>query len=117
MTSLPEPSEGPSVLFLLGQILAEWRQPRKLVAGGLHISALADKIVGNGPAQAWIGNVMGGMGGDRQVAAGQVFVAWGACLDALELGLDGVVDGLIVANLEMQERVMLDGAPMAAVDR
>ena len=41
-------------------------------------------------------------------------LALGAGLDARELVRDGIVDGLIVADLEMQERMMLDGAPMAA---
>src|SRR4051794_13552141 len=31
--------------------------------------------------------------------------------------LDGVLDGLIVTQLEMQERMMLDGAPMPSIER
>src|SRR5438132_995087 len=105
----------PSVLFLLGQILAEWRQRRKLLAGGFHIGALADQIVRNRAAQPGIGDVMGGMGGDRQVAAGELVFALGAGLDTLELAIDGELDGLVIAKLEMQERVVLDGAPMAPI--
>src|SRR5476651_501660 len=104
----------PSVLFLLGQILAEWRQRRKLFAGGFHIGALADQIVGDRAAQPGIGDVMGGMGGDRQVAAGELVLALGPGLDTLELAIDGELDGLIVAELEMRKRMVLDGAPMAA---
>ena len=37
-----------------------------------------------------------------------------AGLHRLKAPLDGKVDGLIVANLEMQERVMFDRAPVAA---
>src|SRR6476661_237962 len=104
----------PSVLFLLGQILAERRQRRKLFAGGFHISPLADEIVCDRAAQPWIGDVMGGMGGNRQIAAGELVFALGTGLDALELAIDGELDGLVIADLEMQERVVLDGAPMAA---
>ena len=57
------------------------------------------------------------IGGDRQVAAGELVLALGAGLDALELVVDGEVDGLVVAELEMQERVVLDGAPVAAEQR
>ena len=106
-----------SVLFLLGQILAERRQRRKLLAGGLHIGALAHQIVGDRPAQPRIGDVMRRIGGHRQVAAGELVLALRAGLDALELVLDREVDGLIVAELEMQERVVLDRAPVAAEQR
>ena len=44
-------------------------------------------------------------------------LALGAGLDAGELVLDGVLDGLVVAELEMQERVVLDRAPVAAEQR
>src|SRR5437667_42647 len=74
----------PLVLFLLGQILAERRQRRKLFAGGFHISPLADQIVGDRAAQPRIGDVMGGMGGDRQVAAGELVPALRTGLDTLE---------------------------------
>ena len=40
-----------------------------------------------------------------------------AGLDARELALDRKVDRLIVAQLEMQERVVLDRAPVPAVER
>ena len=60
---------------------------------------------------------MGRIGGLRQVAARELVLALGAGLDARELVRDRVLDGLIVAELEMQERVMLDRAPVAAVER
>ena len=106
-----------SILFLLGQILAERRQRRKLLAGGFHIGALADQIVGDRPAQPGIGDVMGRMGGHRQIAARELVLALGAGLDALELAVDGELDGLVIADLEMQERVVLDRAPVAAEQR
>ena len=82
-----------------------------------HISALARQIVGNGPPQPRIGDVMGRIGGVRQVAARELVLALGAGLDALEPVRDRIVDRLIVAELEMQERMMLDRAPVAAVER
>ena len=60
---------------------------------------------------------MGGIGGLRQIAARQLVLALGAGLDARQLVGDRVVDRLIVAELEMQERMVLDGAPVAAIDR
>ncbi len=60
---------------------------------------------------------MGRVGRDRQIAAGQLVLALGAGLDALELVLDGVFDGLIVAELEVQERVVLGRAPVASEQR
>ena len=41
----------------------------------------------------------------------------GSGLDAGKLVLDGVLDGLIIAELEMQERVVLDRAPVPAEQR
>ena len=51
------------------------------------------------------------IGGDRQIAARELVLALGAGLDARELVLDRVFDGLVVAELEMQERVVLDRSP------
>ena len=46
------------------------------------------------------------IGGDRQIAARELVLALGAGLDAGELVLDGVLDRLVVAELEMQERMV-----------
>ena len=102
---------------LLDQILAERRRRRKLFAGRLHIGALARQILGHRPPQRRIGDEMRGIGGFRQIAARQLVLALRAGLDARELVGNRVVDGLVIAQLEMQERVVLDGAPVAAVDR
>ena len=42
-------------------------------------------------------------------------LALGACFDTGKLMGNRVVDGLIIANLEMQKRVMFDRAPIAPV--
>src|SRR5665213_111347 len=67
--------------------------------------------------QRRIGDEMGGIGGLRHVAARQFVLALGAGFDARKFMHDGVVDGLIVAQLKMQERMMLNSAPIAAVNR
>ena len=105
------------LLVLFHQILAERRGRRKLFAGRPHIGPLARKILGHRPPQRRIGDEMRGIGGLRQIAARQLVLALRAGLDARELVGNRVVDGLIVAQLEMQERMVLDGAPVAAVDR
>ena len=102
---------------MLDQILAERRGRRKLFAGRLHIGPLAREILGDRPAQRRIGDEMRGIGGVRQIAARELVLALGAGLDARELVGDRVIDGLIVAQLEMQKRMVLDGAPVAAVER
>ena len=50
------------------------------------------------------------------VAAGELVLALRARLDPLEAAGDGKVDRLVVADLEMQEGVVLDAAPVAAVE-
>src|SRR5450759_4374554 len=110
-------SVSPQDSVLLHQILAEWRGRRKLFAGGPHIGPLAREIFSYRPPQRRIGDEMRGIGGHRHVAARQLVLALGAGLDARQSVGDRVFDGLIVAQLEMQERMVLDGAPVAPVDR
>src|SRR4051794_15450537 len=43
--------------------------------------------------------------------------ALGSGFDGLQSTADCEIDGLIVADLEMQERMMLDGAPVTAEQR
>src|SRR5688572_5223512 len=61
--------------------------------------------------------VMQTVGGMRKIATRELVLPLCACLNALESVGDGIFDSLIVAGLEMQVRVMLDGAPIAAVKR
>ena len=67
--------------------------------------------------QAGVGDVMRRIGGLRQIAAGDLVLALRAGLDAFRAPRDRKIDGLIIANLEMQERMMLDRAPVAAEQR
>ena len=79
--------------------------------------ALAAEIVGDGPAQGGIGDVVRRMHQHRGVAAGELVLSLRAGLDALEAAPDREIDGLIVADLEMQERVVLVAAPVPAIER
>ena len=74
------------------------------------------EIARDGPAQARVGDPVRRVGRDRHVAARELVLALGAGLDARQAVRDRVVDRLIVADLEMQARMMLDRAPVAAVE-
>ena len=64
-----------------------------------------------------MGDVMHRMGGDGQVAARQLVLALCAGLDPLQPLRKRKIDRLMVADLEMQEGMVLDAAPVAAVER
>src|SRR5260370_5707818 len=82
-----------------------------------HIGALMPEIVRYRAAQIGVGDVVRGIGGLRQIAACDLVLALGAGLDGLQAAPDRKIDGLIVADLEMQKRVMFDRAPVAAEQR
>ena len=52
----------------------------------------------------------------RQVAARQLVLALGPRLHARDSVGDRELDGLVIAQLEMQAGMVLDGAPVAAVE-
>src|ERR1700687_4355537 len=54
---------------------------------------------------------------DRHVAPGEFVCPLCSGLDACQALGNGELDGLVVAQLKMQEAMMLDGAPVAAVER
>ena len=60
---------------------------------------------------------MRAIGRNWQVAAGKLVRALRARLDDGEAVLDGKIDGLVIADLEMQAGVLLDRAPIAAEQR
>src|SRR5215470_19344086 len=97
--------------------LAERRRFVELVDLGGDMTALVLEEVGDGAAQRRIGDVMRRMRRYRHIAARDLVLSAGAGLDAGELVLDGVLDRLIIADFEMQERVLLDAAPVAAEQR
>ena len=88
---------------------------------GQHLALFLDRapllveVARHRAAQGRIGDPVGTIGGGRQVAAGKLVLALGTGLDPRQLVADGVVDRLVVAELEMQAGVVLDRAPVAAV--
>ena len=73
--------------------------------------------LGHRVPKSLMGDVVGGMGGDRNIAAGQLVLTLGAGFDTREIIGDGVVNGLMIADLEMQETMVFDAAPVAAKKR
>ena len=53
--------------------------------------------------------------GCREIAARELVLALRAGLDAGKAFCERKIDGLMVAHLEMQERMVLDAAPVAAI--
>src|SRR5579864_1322256 len=82
-----------------------------------HEGTLVLEEIRDRPPQRRIRDVVRRIGGGRQIAAGDLVPTLRARLDAGELVLDGVLDRLVIADLEMQERMMLDRAPVAAEQR
>src|SRR5579871_5851769 len=101
----------------IGFLAEKGERGRKLVGLRRHIGALALQIVGDRAAEGGFADIVRGAGGDGTVAARDLVGALGARFDHAKAMLDRVFDRLVVANLEMQERPVLDCAPIAAVDR
>src|SRR5580704_517261 len=100
--------------FLLGaEILAERGEARKLAAGRGDIGPLAHQVIVDGAAQAGIGDIVRGTSRRRHVAARNLVFALGAGFDPRQLVRDGKIDRLVIAEFEVQKRMMLDGAPVA----
>ena len=89
----------------------------EIFAHPLDFAPFTPEIVGHRIAQARMRNVMRRMHGHRPIATGQLVLALRACLDHPQLAVDGEVDRLMIANLEMQEGVVLDAAPVAPIER
>ena len=73
------------------------------------------EILDHGWAEPAIRDQVGGISFARQVAALQFMRPLGASLDPGQTALNGVVNGAVITNLEMQHRVMDHCAPIAAV--
>src|SRR3990167_4098538 len=68
-------------------------------------------------AKSRISDPVGGAGKDRLIAAGDLVLALRAGLHPGESALDREFDRLMVADLEMQERAILDPSPIAPIER
>ena len=97
--------------------LPERRELRQAGDLRLHAGPLAAEEILHRRGKAGIGDPVGAPGGRGQVAALDLVLALGARLDPRQLVPDRVVDGLIVAGLEVQEPVLAETAPMAAIER
>src|SRR5918993_1346734 len=92
----------------------ERRRLGKLLGGRRHIERLARKILGDRAPERRVCDVVGRISQHRAVAARELVLALRAGLDARQPVRDRVLDRLVVAELEMQERMVLDAAPVAA---
>src|SRR5215471_8783779 len=110
-----------SPIFLAGARsasgLSKWRELCELLAGCRDIGALPPEKIVDCPPQARIGDVVRRIGRCRKIAARNLVLALRSGLHAQELALNGVLDRLVIAELEMQEGMMLDGAPMPSEQR
>jgi hypothetical protein len=78
---------------------------------------LALEIIGDSAAQRRIGNVVGAVGLDWQITSGELVCPLGSGFYAREVVRDRELDGLVVADLEMKIGMLLDRAPIAAIER
>ena len=83
----------------------------------LDRGALVSEIVGDRPGEPRVGELVRRIGEGRPIAARELVLALGAGLDPAQSAREREIDRLIVADLEMQERPVLDRAPVAAVER
>src|SRR5271165_7277828 len=90
-----------------------------LVVGDCAVEGgpLVSEIVGDRLAQTRVGELMRRIGERRAVAARELVLSLGAGLDPPQSAVEREVDRLIIADLEMKERPVLDRAPVAAVER
>src|SRR5262245_11645760 len=102
---------------LVGQrALAERGKFGEFLAGGIDVGALALEVVGDRTPQGRVGDERCRVRTGRQIAAGKLVLALGAGLDPRQPMRNGKLDRLVVADLEMQTGVVLDGAPIAPVE-
>src|SRR3974377_928776 len=97
--------------------LSKRRHLCELFARCRQVGALAfEKIIDCSP-EPRIDDVMRRISCRRKIAARYLVLALRSRLDTRKPVLDGVLDGLVIAEFEMQEWVVLDGAPMPTEQR
>jgi hypothetical protein len=82
-----------------------------------HRAPFGFQIVGDRVAKPWVGDIMGGPGRHRPIAAAKLVRALRPRLDEGQPSLDRRFDRLIIADLEMEVGHFLDRSPIAAVKR
>src|SRR5688572_13066964 len=78
--------------------------------------AFALEVVLDGAREARVGEPVGGKRLDRHQSAEDLVLSLRAALEDLQAAADRVLDRLVVAALEMQQRHVLERAPIAAVE-
>src|SRR5580704_8997918 len=81
------------------------------------MNALSLEIFVDRPGETLVAYVVRRKGRDRAIASGKLMFSLSASLDAGECARNREFDRLIIADLEMQEGVLLDGPPIAPVER
>ena len=81
--------------------LLEWRHLAQKLDVVRHRAAFRLQIVGDRAPQARVRDEVGAVGGDGDVAAGELVFALRARLDARQAARDRGVDRLVVAELEV----------------
>src|ERR1700722_10794593 len=89
----------------------------EFAAGLRHIGAFALEIFVDRAAKPGVGNVMRRKSGLGKIAARDLVLALRPGLDGFQAARNRKIDRLIIADLEMQERMMLDRTPVAAEQR
>src|SRR5690606_41701859 len=92
-----------------GVLVQRLDQPR-------HMGAFLLEIAADGIVEAPVGHPVHGMDRHGKIAAGQLVLTLGTSLDPFQPVPDRVFDCLVVAAFEMQEGMILNAAPVAAIE-
>src|SRR6476620_5442614 len=89
-----------------GTTILLWASVRRLFAEQRHFagdrSTLTLEVIGHGAAERRVSDPMDAVGRHRQIAAGDLVRSLGAGLNPGKLVLNSEIDGLVVADLEME---------------
>src|SRR5437868_1311280 len=73
-------------------------------------------MVADGPVEPGVGESVRRPGQGGEETARQLVLASGSALEDLEAAGDAVRDGVVVADVEVQERMLLQASPIPAVE-
>src|SRR5687768_13913958 len=104
------PQSGIWILSPIGRVF------RKSLGHVFNLPTFAFEIVGDRVSQSGMDNGVSGIRQDRLVTPRQLVITLRTGLHDRKAMGDRVVDRLMVADLEMQERMLLGAAPVAAVE-
>ena len=79
----------------------------------IDVLAFMSEVVGDSATKTGVSNVVGGMRCDREVATRQFVFALSPGLDLFKAVNNGKIDGLVIANLEVEEGMVLNTAPVS----